>query len=55
MILRQPVFGTIEVLAIVAPERKVNFHPASFTFHKLKLPSGDNILLLLTFNVGTAH
>ncbi len=29
MILRKPVFWTVKVLAVVAPERKVNFDAAS--------------------------
>jgi hypothetical protein len=40
MILWESVLGAIEVFAIIASERKVNFDPARFTFHEAKLPNG---------------
>ena len=55
MIFRESMLRAIEVLAIVAPEWKVNFDSACFTFHTLRLPDGWNTSLLLTFNLGTLH
>ena len=40
MILREPMLRTVKVFAIVAPERKIDFDPAGFTSHNLKLPNG---------------
>jgi hypothetical protein len=49
MILRQPVFWTIVVLAVVAPERKVNFNAAYSALRNLRLPWLNQILLYSSF------
>jgi len=53
MVFGEPMLWTVIVSAIVTLEGKIDFCPARSAFHEVMLPSGVNMSLLLTFNVGT--
>jgi hypothetical protein len=47
------MFRAVEVFAIVAPERKINFHPALLASQTVRLPGNRRLCDLPAYNVGT--
>ena len=49
MVLREPVFWTIEVLTIVAPEGQIDLEPTHLAFQTIRLPNSLKLLVSSSF------